>query len=85
MHPDTETVRVVWRSVWYSRYLRGSIMRSSRAIERIYKHKDSGQIRIYSAVDWHNVQLSVNEHEAIRMESRGRFGKLYIGAGLLTP
>ena len=81
MHPDPETVRVVWRSVWYSRYLRGSIMRSTRAIERIYKHKGTGQIRLYSAVDWHNVLLSVNENEAIRMESRGRFGKLYIGAG----
>ena len=78
MHPDPETVSVVWRSVWYSRYLRGSIMRSSRAIERIYKHKGTGQIRIYSAVDWHYQKLSVNEGPTVTMKSRGRFGKLYI-------
>ena len=72
-------VRVVWRSVWYSKYQRGTILASAAPIDRIYRHKKSGQIRLYSPQDLDGRQIAVNDAAPVTVRSRGRFGKLYIG------
>ena len=72
-------IRVAWRSVWYSKYLRATILATTAPIDRIYKHSKSGQVRLYSSQDLDGRQIAVNDAAPVTLRSRGRFGKLYIG------
>ena len=71
-----------WHRIYPSAYAKGTM--DDRAHEwygigRIYKHKKSGQIRLYSDHDQEGAQLSVNGYTPVTLRVRGRFGKLYLG------
>ena len=75
---------VVWKRIWYNRiwfspYEHGKIAGDKFGVSKIYRHKKSGQIRLYSNYDKDGVKLSVNGESAVTMKKRGRFGKLYLG------
>ena len=72
---------LIWVANWYpfSRYERGMVVGAQKVIDRIYRHKRTGQIRLYSVHDLEGVQLSVNGESAVTLRARGRFGKLYLG------
>ena len=77
---STIELKVVWRAVWYSRYLRGKITSEwSGGVDKIYKHQGTRQIRVYSDSPLDGTQLKVNEMQPVTLRSRGRFGRLYIG------
>ena len=72
---------VTWRSTWYpfSRYERGEITGERFGVNRIYRHKKTGQVRIYSDLNMDGRKIAVNGGPAVTMRPRGRFGKLYLG------
>ena len=74
---------VDWKPIRFSRYLRGKVtdatgIQDRMAVDQIYKRIKSGQIRIYSGMNLDGVFVKVNGRNPKRMESRGRFGRLYI-------
>ena len=80
-------VTATWRSIRFSPYMRGAIasINASRnnvielaGIERIYMHKRTGEIRIYSRADFSDARVTIGGQVHI-MHSRGRFGRLYVG------
>ena len=81
MEPTLE-ITCKWRSIWYSRYLRGvEIVDSENAVRNVYRHRDSGQIRVYSRERGYPLDgriVSVNGKESIPVEARGRWGRLHI-------
>ena len=66
-----------WHPKWLSWYERGSITLSPAGVKRIYRRKSTGLIRIYATINLHNTTILVND-KPIRVESRGRWGKLYL-------
>ena len=57
-------ITVSWRSVWYSKYLRGTI-EGDGTIDKIYKNSHTGQVRLYSDEDLDGERLSINRSEPI--------------------
>ena len=66
-----------WTPKWLSRYDRGVVTRAPRGVTDIYRRRSTGLIRIYATTDLHNQVIMVNDKE-IRVEARGRWGKLYL-------
>ena len=76
---------VTWRDKWQwwhgkypSRYSKGAGVSAVPWVSSIYKHKETGQIRLYSDLNMHGELVSINGTQPVRLESRGRFGKLYL-------
>ena len=78
---------VEWRDRWQwwhrmhpSAYANGVVTtpRAWGTLE-IYKHKTSGQLRLYSTNELDGTKVSVNGETAQVLRSAGRFGRLYIG------
>ena len=72
---------VTWKRIWYNpRYERGQIQGDPHGVNRIYRHRKSGQIRLYSDLRLEGAGvLSVNGEAPVTLTKRGRFGKLYLG------
>ena len=66
-----------WKPKWLSRYERGAITLAPAGVERIYRRRSTWLIRIYATSNLHNTVILVND-KPVRVESRGRFGKLYL-------
>ena len=86
------SLTVKWQDRWHwwhrmhpSAYAKGTGLRGEPNIYEIYKHKKSGQIRLYSYLNMDGRKLSINGLPAITMRPRGRFGKLYLGFDELEP
>ena len=79
--------RIGYPGVWFSRYERGEISSGNLdgiaidlpSIFKIYRHKQTGQIRIYSGRDMNGSQVTVNGARPVTLRPRGRHGKLYLG------
>ena len=68
-----------WHPIWYSKYDRGQIESiDGLSIERIYRNRHTGQIRVYSREPLDGAPVVVNASRIV-LRSRGRFGLLYIG------
>ena len=75
---------VTWKRIWYNRfwwspYERGEIRGQDIGINKIYRHKKSGQVRLYSNIDFNGAKVRINGQPFVTMRKRGRFGKLYLG------
>ena len=71
---------VTWKRIWYNpRYERGQIRGDKMGVWKIYRHRKSGQVRIYAHLNLEGRQLSVNGEPLVTLRKRGRFGKLYLG------
>ena len=68
-----------WHRIHPSAYAKGTIRGNPHGFKDIYKHKISGQVRLYSYNDQEGAQLSVNGNTPVTLRARGRFGKLYLG------
>ena len=68
-----------WHRMYPSAYAKGRIVGESFMVDQIYRHKQSGQIRLYSGVNMDGEKLSVNGEPPVTLRPRGRFGKLYLG------
>ena len=74
------TLSVTWKRIWYNpRYERGHIHGETMGVKRIYRHRYTWQIRVYSDSPLDGRKLAVNGCKAVTLRKRGRFGKLYIG------
>ena len=79
------TLIVIWHrigypGIWFSRYERGEIASGHTAgIDRIFRHKKSGQIRVYSDSNLDGTRVRVNGGNRVTLRPRGRHGKLYLG------
>ena len=71
--------RIWYNAIWFSLYERVKIHGQNMGINKIYRHKKSGQARIYCNIDFHGHRLSINGLPPVTMRRRGRFGKLYLG------
>ena len=70
-------IECTWHPKWLSWYERGAITLAPAGVERIYRRRSTGLIRIYATSNLHDTVILVND-KTIRVESRGRFGKLYL-------
>ena len=72
-----------WHRIHPSAYAKGVIddvsFGDTHDISEIYKHKKTGQIRIYSDLNMDGRTLAVNGEPLVTLRPRGRFGKLYLG------
>ena len=72
-----------WHRIHPSAYAKGVIDNISfgdpHDISEIYRHKASGQLRVYSDLNLDGRQLSVNGDPFVTLRPRGRFGKLHLG------
>ena len=83
MENETLTLNVKWKPIRFSKYLRGVVQLSTPVqdrmmVGRIFKHSESGQIRIYSGMNLDYVRVVVNDGSPKIMRARGRFGRLHI-------
>ena len=79
MESNILTATVFWQEPrWWSRYLKGQVTACSFPIESIWKHKKSGQMRVYSTEDLDGRVLGVDGEPRVVLKARGRFGKLYL-------
>ena len=78
---------VTWRDRWHwwhgkypSRYAKGELTGGFMfGFGSIYRHKQSGQIRLYSDANMDGQRVSINGGPPVTLRPRGRFGKLYLG------
>ena len=75
---DLTWVRPPWWRVW-NRYEHGVIRGENHGVDGIYRNAKTGQVRLYTDLDREGAVLTVNGAPPVRMERRGRFGKLYLG------
>ena len=71
-------VECIWRPIPFSKYDRGQITGvEGFAVERIYRNRNTGQVRFYSKQDMDGRVVMVNGTQHV-FHARGRFGMLYI-------
>ena len=68
-----------WHRIHPSAYAKGVIDGRTHGVDEIYKHKASGQIRLYTDLGRDGEQVSINGAPAVTLRSRGRFERLYLG------
>ena len=71
--------RIGYPGMWFSRYERGESKGKASGVDKIYRHKKSGQVRVYSDRGLDGRKLRINGDRAGTLRPRGRFGKLYLG------
>ena len=78
MYEYDHDIVCVWKPIWLSWYERGDIRQGPRGVERIYRNRLTERIRLYATIPMHDKIVRVNSETPVRLESRGRFGKLYL-------
>ena len=72
-----------WHAMYPSAYAKGEIAeprhRVTPVVAEIYRHKKSGQIRVYSDYNLDGRLLRVNGERRVTLRPRGRHGRLYLG------
>ena len=68
-----------WHKIHPSGYAKGQIAGPMHGVLEIYRHKKSGQIRVYSDQALDGEKLAVNGDKPVTLRPVGRFGKLYLG------
>ena len=77
---EVTRIDVTWGAATWSswfRYQRGDTV-SVTGINEIWRHARSGQVRIYSDLDWDGRRVSFNGEPPVVMLARGRHGRLYL-------
>jgi hypothetical protein len=68
-----------WKPIRFSWYDHGVIAETSdRKVQRIYRNRWTERIRIYATSNLHDKLVSVNGAPPVKVESKGRFGMLYL-------
>ena len=71
-------IHCAWKGIRFSFYQRGEISSAPEGIYGIYRNRFTRRIRLYATINLHGAVVEVNREDPVRVESRGRFGKLYL-------
>ena len=67
-----------WHAMHPSAYAKGDIA-GVTPVQEIYRHKRTGQVRVYSANDLHGRLLRINGGRMVELRRAGSHGRLYLG------
>ena len=71
-----------WHRMYPSAYAKGKVASVWHWEVEIYRHKESGQLRVYTGSNWDGEKVSVNGEppQTLRRRGRhGRHGRLHLG------